>query len=733
MSKAKKRQLKKDTISLPNQISWPGLTLIILLGMLLFYPPYFQGLFYKPHMFITHILTSLLLVLVWADKYKRRDFSFITGPLDWAVLAYAAAYALSLINAVVIGEAVYGFLRALNYFMIYWMITQVVKDFKDLQFIMKTIIVSASGVAVIGILAASGLIHYPQAFFDDHIVSTMGYHNTMATLLVAAFLLSTSLLMTEKERWWQLAYSLANYLLMLIIMASVSKGAWLILALGLVLILVGMPRRYRMRLVYFLFATMLPAIIISSYFLTAIAVARLPQAIGLVLAGILLILGGWFLWRYIEPWLERMKPSRPVKTVLISAVLILSILIISQFSVSDRITTEISEITDTQHLSYVTRIDFMRWAADIIQDYPLTGAGAGGWEALYRQYQEYYFTTKQVHSHIFQLGVEAGLAGILAFISMWVIFLYLIYKLYLFQRGREEQEEWTVIWGIAVAALVLGAHSCFDFDLSVPAMIILLWSLLALISTLYRNCQYDSRHKAGKPLINIGICAVLVLIMFLCGLRFLLAFQQAQNGKEKMLAAQVDMHHVQMEMLYQAGDYFARAVKNDPLNAEYRSYMAIQQGTMYQIFKGQEQSQALVFREQSIQDARRALDLDSYNFEMNKRLMQNLFTLGDTEGLIRTGRSYIWILPNDPEAYQIIADLWWDISQKCEASGQYELALEFAAEIIDLENKFEQQRNKVQLDHPLWQGKRLVMTPEMEKIFGQARDFIATANKQNEW
>jgi hypothetical protein len=101
---------------------------------------------------------------VWADKWKRREFSFITGPLDWAVLGYTAAYALSLITAVVIGEAVYGFLRALNYFMIYWMITQVIKDFKDIRFILKNNYHIGFRSDRYWDPGPAGVINYPQRF-----------------------------------------------------------------------------------------------------------------------------------------------------------------------------------------------------------------------------------------------------------------------------------------------------------------------------------------------------------------------------------------------------------------------------------------------------------------------------------------------------------------------------------------------------------------------------------------
>jgi len=725
MSKSKKIKTNQQPVQLPNQINWQGMILILLVSLLIFYPPYFQGLFLKQQMFVTHILTSVVFILVWADKWKRGEFSFITGPLDWAVLGYAAAYALSLITAVVIGEAVYGFLRALNYFLIYWMITQVIKDFKDIRFILKAIIISALGVTLIGILAAAGLIDYPQAFFDDHIASTMGYHNTMATFLVVATLLGFSLLTVEKNRWWQLFYYIANYLMMLVVMAAVSKGAWLILVFGLVLMLIGVPREYRVRQIYFFTVSMLPAIITSSYFMTAVSSASPPAGIGFVVLGILPVLAGWFLWRYIEPWLGNLKITRPAFIGLISMVLILFTLTISQVGLSDRITTEISEVTDTQHLSYVTRVDFMRWGAAIIKDYPITGAGAGGWEALYRQYQEYKFWTTETHSHIFQLGVEAGMIGVLAFVSMWAIFFFMLYKLYLIYRSREERSEWVLIWGIATAAMGLGLHSSYDFDFSLPSMVILLWTLLALTSVCYKHSGHEFSSKIDKPWINFGISAALVLTLLLSGSKYLLAFQQVQAGKEKMRAAQVDNKTVQLEPLDQAGNFFARAVKNDPTNAEYWSYIAIQQGAMYQIFKGQDDQQSIVFREQSIRAASSALDLDPCNIEVNQQLLPYLVIMGDTEGILKAGKYYIRTMPNDSQAYLKVAELWWDISQKLEADGQHEQAMLFADEIIILHNDLQRQMSRAQVDHPLWQGEKLKMLPEVEKIYQQAQNFIA--------
>ncbi|NLW91959.1 MAG: hypothetical protein GXY34_10235, partial [Syntrophomonadaceae bacterium] len=591
-------------------------------------------------------------------------------------------------------------------------------------FILRTIFLSALGVTIIGILAAASLINYPQAFFDNHIASTMGYHNTLATFLVAAILIGLSLLAEEKNRWWQLLYSISNYFMMLVIMAAVSKGAWLILVLGVVMMFIGMPQGYRMKVFYYLFLAVAPAIIISNYFMTAIFSAKPSTGMVFVIVGITLVMGGWFLWRYIDSWLNSVKLSRPAVIGLITMIIILLILTINLVGLSDRITKEISEVTDIQHLSYVTRVDFMRWAIDIIQDYPITGAGAGGWAALYRQYQDYQFWSAEAHSHIFQVGVEAGLMGVLAFSSIWMLFIILLYRLYIIHRDREEKEEWILICGAAVAAIGLGIHSCFDFDLSLPSMAILLWSLFALISAFYQQHSREFRIKISRSWINVAISALLLLILYISSCQYLLAHFQFQTGLKKFQAAQADQQVVRSEQLLQAGTHFSQAVINDSLNAEYWSYLAYWRCYCCLLFNEQDQEKAATFREKSIVAANQALDLDPYNAEINQRLMQNLVNMGDPAGAIRSGRLLIKTMPNDPQSYVRTTELWWYASQYFEKNGRHDFALDFAGEIIMLDEALQNQLKKVEIDHPLWQGEKLTTIPEYEQIYRQARDFI---------
>jgi len=117
MTKKNRAKKKSAAVQLQDTYSvWLQKAVLISAGLLIFYPPFIQGLYFSQDMFVYHIVTGFVFILVWMDKLARRDYTFFRTPLDWAILAYAGAYLLSLIGAVHPGEAIYGFLRGVKLF-----------------------------------------------------------------------------------------------------------------------------------------------------------------------------------------------------------------------------------------------------------------------------------------------------------------------------------------------------------------------------------------------------------------------------------------------------------------------------------------------------------------------------------------------------------------------------------------------------------------------------------------
>jgi O-antigen ligase len=463
---------------------WFSWLVLIAVGILLFYPPYFRGLFFDQELLPTHVITAIIYGLVWVDKFRRKDLRFIQNPLDWAVLAYAGAYLLSLFGAVHMGDAIKGFLKALNYFMAYWMVTQVVRDHRSYDTILRILFASALGVAAIGIAAATGFSSYPGAFENGRIMSTLQYPNTTATYMAVMSLIGITLWIRERNFFFRLLYGLGTTVMMLIAIVAVSKGGWIVLAVGGLLLLLGMPGIYRVKSMYSLLAALGAAAIATVKFLPAIqAGENTPAFQSLALAAVIVIIAQ-LIWEGLEFCYKRKGTWITVGAA--TLVLAGGIALLVQSGLPARVSPEVMPTTlvqrfaglgDTSDFSYASRMEFSRTALAIVKDHPLVGAGAGGWNALYHQYLGFPYWTTEVHNHFLQVGVEAGTIGFLAFLAMWGLLLYNLFRLY---RARPRSDEWAVNWGVAAAVLAFGAHSAIDFDLSLAAMALILWSLLGL-------------------------------------------------------------------------------------------------------------------------------------------------------------------------------------------------------------------------------------------------------------
>lgn len=174
--------------------------------------------------------------------------------------------------------------------------------------------------------------------------------------------------------------------------------------------------------------------------------------------------------------------------------------------------------------SLLARLFSLQDAFAIARDYPLLGTGAGGWDALYHQYQKvlYYYT--ETHSHFGQVAVETGFPGFIAYTAIWVGVLYAVYVTAGIYRSKRREflgskdltttgagapgagragrasgpyepqrrrfpaffkgpftDAMAEVAAFGTAALSLGAHSALDFELSLPAVMVALLSVIAAL------------------------------------------------------------------------------------------------------------------------------------------------------------------------------------------------------------------------------------------------------------
>lgn len=723
--KKKRRQVERSgsSTAVPalRQNPWQEWVLFAIVALMVIYPPYFRGLFFHRAMFATHILTSLAFMGFWVIKWRNHDLRFIRTPLDGAVLAFALANALSLITAVQFGDALYGCLKALNYFMLYWLVGQVITDYRRLEGMAHVLLLTALGVGLVGVLSASGYHIYPAAYDKGLIHSTLQYLNATAAFLAAMSILGLAMLTRKTSRPWQLAYSLVVFILQVIVFSTISKGAWMTLALGGVLLVSGMPGWQRLKALYFLGGLGTLAFAIGNRFLPAITGPNPHQGLPVIIAGMILAAVVCLLWE-AAVYIIKTQPHGKQIVAAAGVLLLLAggyVLCNGSQGLYSRVLQELSEIGQTGSASYVTRQDFMRWGVSIVKDYPVFGAGAGGWGALYHRYQDYLFWTTEVHNHFIQVWVETGTLGLLAFVSIWLAMFFTLFKTYTKCREKNEQQvenrdcrnQWILVWGCGAAALTMGMHACIDFDLSLPALSLILFTLMAMINRTYiMNGGGAGRAFSGWPAAAAAILMGIFLLYM--GASALAAFEKNATGQALARQTQ-DSSNIKEIKRYLNGSaaQYEKAISLFPWDGSYHANLAYCYAQQYSLAKNQGDQNLSEWYQRSVGEIRRAHQLSPGNMNIQNLLLNSAVLLGDFSLIMERLDATTAANPLDVGNYNSRAAVLWKAAEYSFKHGEMSSSAEYIDAILLIPGQIEQQKARIKSSQAYWQGDKLEVTP----------------------
>jgi O-antigen ligase len=641
-------------------------------GLLIFLPPFFRGLFFNPEMYIMHIGTALVLGFIAITQWQSREIVFPRTPLDWAVLAFAGAYLISLIDAVHPGEAFYGFLRILNYLAIYWIISRVVKSWREIEYIVRILLAAGLAVAAIGVLAAMGLPIYPDAWNGQAIRSTLQYQNALGAYLSFCALVAIGMWLREQHTGWKVFYLLMIMFLIPVIIASYSKGAWLAGSIAAILLFAGVPRVYKLK-------TLVGALLVV-----------------ITLAIVVLV----FPTMSEKDWDIGNVPS----------------------SVIQSIGTEVEELINLDGSSFTSRMDFYSWGLDIVKHYPVNGTGAGGWQALYHQYKDGLLWTADVHNQFLKVWIEAGTLGFISWLALLV--LAVVYVLQL--RMKADERNWILIWAVVCGVSALVMHSFIDFELSIPAVFILLWVGLALLDCASEIHIPTYERSLFSPLIGKVLVACMAGILLVSGVMFSLAEHYAQQGLTYLKNLNVASDIAEQELWRErAKEILSKAVVWNPLNAEYQAEWAHLNGLEYVVqLQGDPAAAKLAYH-----TAKEAMDsaqrLTPNDLRIRIRLVETAALLGNVPEMQVQAQAAIQANPLAPSSYQVLAEVLWQGYHYYEQVGEQERARELAEELVNIEQMVEEQRERLNPNRT-WNQNGLELPPEVKERIAVTREWLSS-------
>lgn len=790
---------------------WFFISFILLAGII-FFPPYFRGLFFPTEQIVTFMIALVAFVVAWVWKTGEGKITPFSTPMDYFALALVVAYLLAIIGAASYRLAVQGLIKITLFFLVYWLTGELAKKEPWSKIILAALYTTGVGVALAGLGAALGVLDIADGLMGDRISSTLQYPNSLAVYLLAISFIGFYFWATT-NKWLQFALITGNYAILMAFLGTNSRGGLLIAAIMIPIFIIGLAKEHRIWvLLSFIFTgagvlagsfRFIPSIMAKDpgkawlFLGLGLAIVLIGQGLLIfsrkilgakktifTLLGLLVIVligGGIYIagqevvpnqianpnefhlytnaeaamtitedgWNRVDvnksgdySWIARtggysVKPGETVTYSIefksdtgdLSPNLSGSIALgrleqtsditwtITWTNEDDEIRYEYiyfrhsgepnAEINDAFYFKNPTvvvegltltfwekvipeqlltriqsimagegtseRIYWTGEAVKMIKTKPLLGYGGGGWEAAYRSQQAYNYSSTQVHNDWIQLGVETGLIGLLAWLGLWLLFIYEGFKIVITKGANR-----SLTWAVMSAAAAIGGHAIIDFDLSLGAVSIALWFSFGMIRSMVpektaqetkKALTRQQRKQGYKPKTNkapLIIATAISATLFLGASSLLLG---GNYGSKAVAAIQEGDGKTGLEYLLKASTF-------DPFEAAYNT----DAGNLTKIFGDLEAGIKLM---------EKAAKKDSYNRQMYFNLAEAYWQRGDLEKSIKAAEKAKECAPLLQEVNNTLARMYALTGIRYLEEGNKDAAKEVFNKVMALPVEFE--------------------------------------------
>ena len=685
-------------------LTFDGL-MAVLLAIMLFYPPFFRGLFFENQLLPTHMLTAAVFALFAFYKLERRELVFFDRPLDYAVFILLGLYVTSSINAWSARDAIEAVLKMANYAALYWLLAYSVRSLSAVRGYLGVLLASGVGVSLLGLGAAIGTFSYADAFVGGRIYASLQYPNSTAAFLMTINLFGLYLWDESRSKIMGVLLTVANFLIFLTILGTESRGVLLIYPVVLVIMMLGLSGRQRWNVLGRFGVQLVASVAVIGEVMAHTGGKTQLQGWLWVLGGAVLASLVYLVWQYIAASRQGAKVSSGRRlqpwVVPTAAVLVVVVLAAAGFGLWHERRAVEAMAAKANPQSLITRLKTISWSDPNLQERlamsrdalkimvsspanALLGAGGGGWNATYHMVQSYPYFSTETHDDFMQTGVETGFPGLLDFLLIWGFFIAAAWRLYHYARPGGLKAPPAVpatTWVILCSALALGISSAMDFNLSLGAVALLLWGLFGLVRGLERlygpeaaikaaaateaaatqDKRSKGRHKKNESTawrmpssIKGIIVGALSIVVFFGALNLMFGIQYASAGDNAAKA-----NNAQGAI----SDY-EQAIQRDYWNTDFRS--ALTQYYLYQV-QGDEQSLSKNPQDQTAQNDEStqldnaqgvmsiAVKLSRGDSSLRLLYAQVLFRIGDVDDGLSQLEEAATLLPLDNSSYEGLA------------------------------------------------------------------------------
>ncbi|HEX3031538.1 MAG TPA: O-antigen ligase family protein [Bacillota bacterium] len=688
---------------------------LFLLFLLVWYPPYFRGMFFDYETMYFH-MASAIAFIVFLFTRPKSVLKRPTAIMDYAGFGLVLAYALSTIVAVNTRTAVGEALKVLNYFMVYIMVAYGVRNFREINWLTFVLYLSGLGVAVRGLAAAYGIWEYNGAFLEGMIYSTLQYHNATAIFLGAASILGFYLVARQENILAKILLSASNYIIFMAMFGAVSRGATLVYVVVIIPFVLGMPKGFRVQTIFNVIFLLL------SMFLTSNKVlAYTPElTIGMHLLWVTMGIAVNALGQLAIKFMAGLSIWNNRKAMVSGALAITLVVVVVGALQAEKLVPAhmISRFQNVNFESHTVqeRLTFYKDALKLIGERPVIGYGGGGWNATYRKYQTYNYNSTEVHNHFLQTWIDAGTLGFILFLALWIGLLVSGHKIY---HKSESTEDRALIWTIVFAAVAIGLHSAGDFSMSLGSVCILLWALFGAvrggerIEALGKLTSKEVKTRSLNQEAQQAVWTGLQIAGAVLAIAFLVFAINLSDAAESEQLAQDAYNKKDLEGTIAN---FEKAAESDPYESKYNFYL----GQLYQGKAMQTKSQEDM--QKSLEYAERGTELNSGDPQGYFFLTQAYFSAGNYAEGVKAAEEAQKLIPLRQEGYTTLAQAYAVAGNALLQQGQNDKAREMFDKALGVPKMIEKLNAEMSpFTKKMWNPPLLTVDSQMSAIIEEVK------------
>ena len=453
----------------------------MVLGLLVGLAPGFRGLYFVPQQMPAVLIACIVAGCVWALR-GQADGRLFRLPVDWAALALAGAYLLSTLVAVHPEGAVLAWLGRGLFFLVFWCAGELALRWRaGREALLHGVLLGGATVALTGLIGAAGLLSSHSWYVGGRIYTSVQYPDAAAALLAGTLLLAQGLRASAAAAWRRVAYGVLSATYLLVFVFALSRGAVILFVPALLVFLATVGRRHLADTVAGLVvaaaafgAAAVPYLHVLKAATAAGKAPGLPatgEAVALAW-GVALVLG--LAWEGLRA-LPQGTRTGAMTGAGIGAVAVAAGAVLKMHLVSSVF----------GHFGHFSLSDYdawsrIRWSEDAFRMFlqrPLLGWGGGGWEAAYRVFQSYDYSSTQVHDGWMQTAVATGAIGLVCWVALWVLVVWCAAV----ALRRVEPERRPVVAGLLAGVVMIVGHGLLDFTLSLWGISMALWAMAGLL------------------------------------------------------------------------------------------------------------------------------------------------------------------------------------------------------------------------------------------------------------